>query len=555
MSRNSTPRSIFFLVGACAAFILSFPLWMPINGHDGWIHLNWLEQFTSLFRDGDLYPHWMPHSFSDFGSPAFYVYPPLTYWIASLLSLTGLHSGESLYYGMTLLIFVASGISFYFFARDTSFTSEASIIGALCYSLAPYVMIDVAIRNALGEHTAFIWLPLIFAGIERWIVRDEIGKRRVIGAALFIAGLSCLILTNIPVFIITVISSTVYVICCKSDKGVFRRLLYYTVGIVAVLSLTFFYTGTAKKVKSYLATWEIWQILGGMPVHRWMLGIGEEYQHFRDLFLLLSFTGSLLLFIVVWKKFCEHRMWRFLVIFFVVGILFQLPYLTDWIHHQYLIAYIQFDQRWNVMLVLATALSISLMFERGWRHGVLLSRGILAAAFCVPICVAVFFSNPPSREIVDKYHNDPPEYISKYVEHVSIKPPEYYTSTGMTQFIEGTDSLSWKELHPAVYEITKLGENKMTIRFRLQYFPFWWLSDPRMDCVKLYADSYGLLTAQLPKGKRTYYLSQVVQGSGAYGLLSAICFPLIMIVLLVSYYRGELLKLLRKINKFFNRGI
>src|SRR5258708_34242921 len=63
-----------------------FPLIYPVVGHDASVHLNWLEQFPKLFRDGNLYPRWMPDSFWHFGSPAFYFYPPLTYWCAGFIS-------------------------------------------------------------------------------------------------------------------------------------------------------------------------------------------------------------------------------------------------------------------------------------------------------------------------------------------------------------------------------------------------------------------------------------------------------------------------------------
>jgi len=548
-------RPVIILTIAVSAFVLSIPLWMPISGHDGWIHLNWLEQFTRLFREGNLYPRWMPDSFSGFGSPAFYVYPPLTYWLASLLSLTGLHSVESLYFAVTIICIFASGVTFFMYAREVAFSEQSSLVGALCYSLAPYTMIDLAIRNALSEQVAFVWIPLMFIGIERWIVRQEAYKKRIAGATLYIFTTACLALTNIPAFIITCISSFIYIVSRKSDRSIIKRSLLFTKGIISVSLLTAFYVGTAFSLQDQISTSYLWAILGGKPIHRWMLGIDEQYQHFRDIFLVLTLLLSILTVASIRKVTGRYEVSRAVTALSVFAIVFQVPYLTDWLYNFPIIHYIQFDQRWNIVLAFTTAACITILFENNNRYAVKISGGLLVCAGCVPIVVTLLFSNPPSREIVHTYHNYPPEYISKYVNETTIAPPKYFSSLGMASSIDGADYISWKKIDASTYEITKFTEAEVDVRFKLQYFPFWWLSEPRMDRVELYGDKSGVLHARLPKGKGTYYLSQVVEESGKYELLSIMSFSLIVSVLILSYYRHKLLQLLRKVNKFFNRGI
>lgn len=555
MQTGKLSRPVIALGFAVFAFVLSMPLWMPINGHDGWIHLNWLEQFTRLFREGDLYPRWMPDSFSGFGSPAFYVYPPLTYWFASLLSLTGIHSAESLYFAVTIICIFASGATFYIYAREVAFSKQSSVLGALCYSLAPYAMIDVAIRNALSEHVAFAWIPLIFIGIERWIVRQEAYKKRIAGATLFIFATASLALTNIPAFVITNISSVIYILVRKSERSIIKRSLLFTVGIISVSLLTAFYLGSAFDVQNQISNSYLWSILGDMPIHRWMLGIGEQYQHFRDIFLVLTLLLSILTVASIRKVTGRYEVSRAVTALSVFAIVFQVPYLTDWLYNFPIIHYIQFDQRWNIVLAFTTAVCITILFENNNRYAVKISGGLLVCAGCVPIVVTLLFSNPPSREIVHTYHNDPPEYISKYVNDTTIAPPKYFSSLGMKSFLDGADSISWKKIDASTYEITKSNESVVDVRFRLQYFPFWWLSEPRMDSVKYYGDKSGVLHARLPKGKGIYYLTQIVQGSGVYEMLTIMSFPLIVSVLLMVYFKVNLLQLLRKVDKLFNRGI
>lgn len=555
MQTDKLSQPVIVLAFAISAFVLSMPLWMPINGHDGWIHLNWLEQFTRLFREGDLYPRWMPDSFSGFGSPAFYIYPPFTYWFASLLSLIGLHSAESLYFAVTIICIFASGATFFMYAREIAFSKQSSLLGGLCYSLAPYAMIDVAIRNALSEQVAFMWIPLMFIAIERWIVRQEAGKKRVAGATLFIFATACLALTNIPAFIMTCISSVIYIVSRKSERSILKRLLLFTVGIVTVSLLIAFYSGTAFSVQDQISISYLWTILGGKPIHRWMLGIGEQYQHFRDLFLVLTLLLGILTVAFVRKATGRHELLRAIIVLSVLAIVFQVPYLTDWIYNFPILHYIQFDQRWNMILAFTTAVSIAVLLDSRHKYSVKLSSVLLACAGCVPVVVTLFFSNPPSREVVNKYHNDPPEYISKYVEDTSIVPPKYFSLLGMTSFIDGADSVSWKRIDASTYEITKSTEAEADVRFKLQYFPFWWLSEPRMDRVELYGDKSGVLHARLPKGKGTYYLMQIVHASGGYEMLTIMSFPLILLILLAFYYKDRLLQFFSKIYKFFNSSI
>lgn len=208
-----------------------------------------------------------------------------------------------------------------------------------------------------------------------------------------------------------------------------------------------------------------------------------------------------------------------------------------------------------MILVFTGAVSIAVLLDSRHKYSVKLSSILLACAGCVPVVVTLLFSNPPSREVVHIFRNDPPEYISKYVQDTTIVPPKYFSSLGMASFIDGAYSVSWKKIGTSTYEITKSTEAEVDVRFKLQYFPFWWLSEPRMDRVELYGDKSGVLHARLPKGKGTYYLSQVVEGRETYELLSIMSFSLVVSVLILSHYRDKLLQLLRKVNKFFNCSI
>jgi hypothetical protein len=68
-----------------------------------------------------------------------------------------------------------------------------------------------------------------------------------------------------------------------------------------------------------------------------------------------------------------------------------------------------------------------------------------------------------------------------------------------------------------------------------------------MKEIPLTTDSSGILKATLPKGKGTYYLTQVVKGSGSYDLISVVSTLLTTVILAALCFKDKLLKLLGKI--------
>ena len=56
--------------------------------HDSfWIDHVWASQFTALLREGVIYPRWLPWSHEGLGSPVFYYYPPLAFYLTGAFGL------------------------------------------------------------------------------------------------------------------------------------------------------------------------------------------------------------------------------------------------------------------------------------------------------------------------------------------------------------------------------------------------------------------------------------------------------------------------------------
>ena len=53
-------------------------------GHDTVYHMVYLSDFTAQLRDGDWYPRWLTHLNGGAGSPAFFFYAPVPFYIGAL---------------------------------------------------------------------------------------------------------------------------------------------------------------------------------------------------------------------------------------------------------------------------------------------------------------------------------------------------------------------------------------------------------------------------------------------------------------------------------------
>src|ERR1035441_730047 len=96
------------LLKAGFAFLIVLELIGPFvsnsYGPDGGFHLYWIQQFTKLNAEGIFFPRWIPDGYSGFGSASFYFYPPLTYYLASLIHIvSGLTAPTALFQTTSLI--------------------------------------------------------------------------------------------------------------------------------------------------------------------------------------------------------------------------------------------------------------------------------------------------------------------------------------------------------------------------------------------------------------------------------------------------------------------
>lgn len=181
--------SLFF----CIAAALLLPSFLWSSGYSDSVKYNyvWVAQFAAEMARGHLYPRWLPDSFDGLGSPTFYFYPPLAYWVAGGFGAFGLPTLTAI----NLMALIALALSGLAMNQWLAALGVRSRLGAILYMASPYHLMDFYVRGALGEFVGFMWLPWIALGIHRLPQR-----RGVIMLALSYAGL---ILSHLPLAMLT----------------------------------------------------------------------------------------------------------------------------------------------------------------------------------------------------------------------------------------------------------------------------------------------------------------------------------------------------------------
>ncbi len=153
-----------------AALLLTAPTLIRGVGPSDSVVYNtvWVEEFIAALRRGDLPPRWLPGAFQGLGAPSFYYYPPLAFYVASLVDFFSAHKLDTLHVTAwaCFALSLAAGGGMFAWLRDRT-GDRWALVAAVAYMFAPYHVIDLYIRGAFAEITAAAVLPWFLLGLER----------------------------------------------------------------------------------------------------------------------------------------------------------------------------------------------------------------------------------------------------------------------------------------------------------------------------------------------------------------------------------------------------
>jgi len=243
-SLKSTARPIILLF--LAAILLAPAFLFGPRATDSYVYnFVWTRQFSEAFARGEFYPRWLPASFEGLGSPTFYFYPPVAFWLTGALDSVGFSTWQAVNVG-ALVMLLASGAAMYAWL---SYRGTRPLLGAALYMMAPYHLYEFYLRGALAEFAAFIWLPLLALGLEalpkRW------------GALLLAVALAGLLLTHLPAAVLTAafVLAPLAIWRVRLDRSV---LLPGAIAGVLGVALAAFYLLPALTLQGHVSSHLLW---------------------------------------------------------------------------------------------------------------------------------------------------------------------------------------------------------------------------------------------------------------------------------------------------------
>lgn len=296
VAEGMSARACLVAAGIIVLFaaLLCLPMFLygAPNGHSIEYNLVWLREFSEQLLEGDVYPRWLVDMNRGAGSPVFFFYGSLPFYISSVGALVCPSCKVVVQLGIgEWLLLALSGLSFFHFARRR-FDLMPAVGGALLYMALPYHFeIDLWRRQAIGELATYIFMPLVLHYVDR-LSQDE----DVVGA--LAVSYALLLFSHLPTALLFSLALGLYVplLVWRGNWRLF--FARFAAGIALGLLLAGIYLVPALFAEQYISTKKLWTPY--FDFHRWFFpGYLSPDPHFTNrLFPILVLTT--LIFTLLW---------------------------------------------------------------------------------------------------------------------------------------------------------------------------------------------------------------------------------------------------------------
>lgn len=142
-----------------------------LHGDDLMIHLNRIEAIKNSLLVGQ-FPNRVSTFWNDgYGYASAVLYGESFLYVPAILRILGF-SVQGAYKFYVFLINLATAFVSYYSFQKVFHNERAALIGSGAYVLAPYRLVCIYMRAAVGEYTAMLFFPLIFYGLMRIYFED-----------------------------------------------------------------------------------------------------------------------------------------------------------------------------------------------------------------------------------------------------------------------------------------------------------------------------------------------------------------------------------------------
>ena len=203
-----TKRSIHYILIIIIGLLVSIPLikMQIASTDDGRFHLLRLIGLDNAFKYSSFPFLVFPFFCNNWGYSMTSFYPPIVTYIPYALSFFTNNFANALKL-FAMFTTILSGIFMYNFVNEISKKKFIAIFSAIVYITFPYRLEDIYNRYAIGEFTAFIFMPIVFQGLYNLLNGN---KKRHYYIAI---GATGLILTHTISTVYTALFCVIYILC------------------------------------------------------------------------------------------------------------------------------------------------------------------------------------------------------------------------------------------------------------------------------------------------------------------------------------------------------
>ncbi|MCR5223191.1 MAG: YfhO family protein [Lachnospiraceae bacterium] len=218
------------MLAACSPLITK----LCINGHDLEYHLLRIESLKEGILAGRPFARVNLLYFGGAGYASSLFYPDFLLYLPAILRALGVGINACYHIFVAVVIFL-TGLSTMWCTKRMTGSAYAGITAAALLTLSPYYLGDIYVRSAVGEYTAFIFLPFVILGIYN-VLYEEADRSWTLGL-----GYGGVLLCHTNTFLFCLLFGLVaFLVKWKVFKNlsVLRKLF---VTIVVTAGLTMFY--------------------------------------------------------------------------------------------------------------------------------------------------------------------------------------------------------------------------------------------------------------------------------------------------------------------------
>lgn len=151
--------------------------------HDGQDHIARIANFYLNLEQGIFVPRWAANLNWGYGHPILEFLYPFPSYVASFFHFLGFSFIDSTKF-VYILAMIASGFSMYIFTKSL-WGEKAGVVSGILYMYTPYRFVDLYVRGDIGEHVAFVFVPLVLWGM--YLLFQKQNLTRLTWNAIFLA--------------------------------------------------------------------------------------------------------------------------------------------------------------------------------------------------------------------------------------------------------------------------------------------------------------------------------------------------------------------------------